>query len=195
MPPKLAKPIILAPGSASFVGLPGGCVRIDELRNIGEKRDQALSMDTLDLSAYGLSVREVWRNAAVSLLYEHAVTLDGEQITASGALAASSGEKTGRSPRDKRIVEHRDSEGDIWWGPVNIKLPEPSFVRLRQQAVAFLNTRDRLYVVDGYAGWDPKCRVKIRVLCARPYHALFMHAMLMRFPAARNWPILASPTT
>ncbi len=35
-------------------------------------------------------------------------------------------------------------------------------------------------VLDGYAGWDPQARFKIRIVCARPYHALFMHNMLIR---------------
>lgn len=37
-----------------------------------------------------------------------------------------------------------------------------------------------MYVVDGYAGWDPLYRVKIRVFCTRVYHALFMRNMLIR---------------
>ena len=36
-----------------------------------------------------------------------------------GALAAYSGPKTGRSPLDKRIVKEESSQGNIWWGPVN----------------------------------------------------------------------------
>lgn len=44
----------------------------------------------------------------------------------------------------------------------------------------YLNTRSRLYVVDGYAGWDPEYRIKVRILCTRAYHALFMHNMLIR---------------
>ena len=36
-------------------------------------------------------------------------------------------------------------------------------------------------VLDGYAGWDPQARFKIRIVCARPYHALFMHNMLIRW--------------
>ena len=44
----------------------------------------------------------------------------------------------------------------------------------------YLNTRDRLYCFDGFAGWDPKYRIKVRVICSRPYHALFMHTMLIR---------------
>ena len=50
----------------------------------------------------------------------------------------------------------------------------------RQRALDYLNTRQRLYCFDGYAGWDPKYRIKVRVICSRPYHALFMHTMLIR---------------
>ena len=37
-------------------------------------------------------------------------------------------------------------------------------------------------MVDGYAGWDEKYRIKVRVICARAYHALFMRNMLIRPP-------------
>jgi ATP-dependent phosphoenolpyruvate carboxykinase len=41
---------------------------------------------------------------------------EGSAITSSGALATSSGAKTGRSPRDKRIVDDPSSTNDVWWG-------------------------------------------------------------------------------
>jgi phosphoenolpyruvate carboxykinase (ATP) len=133
-----------------------------------------------DLTAYGLHVKEIIRNAPPGRLYEEAVLFDRGVITASGALATNSGAKTGRSPKDKRIVDHPDSSGNIWWGPVNIRQSEASFTANRQRAVDYLNTRDRLYVVDGYVGWDVDYRLKTRVICERPYHALFMHNMLIR---------------
>lgn len=37
-----------------------------------------------------------------------------------------------------------------------------------------------LYVVDGYAGWSEEYRLKCRIVCSRPYHALFMKNMLIR---------------
>lgn len=43
-----------------------------------------------------------------------------------------------------------------------------------------MNTRNRIYVVDGYAGWDERYRINVRVVCARAYHALFMRNMLIR---------------
>ena len=48
-------------------------------------------------------------------------------IADSGALIIRSGAKTGRSPLDKRIVDHPDSTANIWWGPVNIRLAEAHF--------------------------------------------------------------------
>merc|ERR1711959_144116 len=85
----------------------------------------------------------------------------------------------GRVPQDKRIGENEASQ-DIWWGPVNIPLEESSWEINRNRAVDYLNTRPRLYVVDGFAGWDPKYRIKVRVVACRAYHALFMRNMLMR---------------
>ena len=50
----------------------------------------------------------------------------------------------------------------------------------RERAVDYLNTRSRIYVVDGFAGWDERYRINVRVVCARAYHALFMRNMLIR---------------
>lgn len=138
-------------------------------------------MQTLDLSTIGITVREVLRNAPEALLYEHAIRFEaGSRICSSGALVAYSGAKTGRSPSDKRIVNHPASSQDIWWGKVNKAMEHSAFVATRERAIDFLNTRERLYVVDGFAGWDPSRRLKIRVVCSRPYHALFMRTMLIR---------------
>jgi phosphoenolpyruvate carboxykinase (ATP) len=134
-----------------------------------------------DLRAYDITVAEVYHNPPPSLLYEHAIRYERDAtIAESGALVAYSGAKTGRSPKDKRVVKHPDSEADIWWGPVNIPLDARSFAINRERAHDYLNTRDRLYCFDGFAGWDPKYRIKVRVICSRPYHALFMHTMLIR---------------
>jgi len=136
---------------------------------------------TFSLAQYDLHVDEILRNAPPALLYEHGLKNEpGTAISASGALIALSGEKTGRSPGDKRIVEEETSRDHVWWGPVNIPIDERSFLINRERAVDFLNTRNRLYVVDGFAGWDPSYRIKVRVITTRAYHALFMHNMLIR---------------
>ena len=138
-------------------------------------------MSTFDLSVHGLNAPMILRNADPSKLYEEAIRFEpGTTISDTGALIAYSGEKTGRSPQDKRLVKHAASAGDIWWGPVNFPLDEVTFAINRERAKDYLNTRDRLYVVDAYAGWDPQYQIKVRVICSRPYHALFMHQMLIR---------------
>jgi phosphoenolpyruvate carboxykinase (ATP) len=138
-------------------------------------------LSDFNLQIHGIRVAHVLRNAAPAKLYKEAVFNDPRTaIASSGALIAYSGDKTGRSPKDRRIIRHAESENDVWWGSVNIPLPHRSFLINRQRAVDFLNTRDRLFVIDGYAGWAPRHRVKVRVICARPYHALFMWNMLIR---------------
>jgi phosphoenolpyruvate carboxykinase (ATP) len=55
-------------------------------------------------------------------LYEEAILNEGAVISSSGALINFSGKKTGRSPKDKRIVYEETSRDHVWWGPVNIKM-------------------------------------------------------------------------
>jgi len=76
--------------------------------------------EPLSLAQYGIDVSDVVRNAPPARLYEEAIQNDkGAAIASSGALMLRSGEKTGRSPSDKRIVETPDVVDDIWWGKVN----------------------------------------------------------------------------
>jgi phosphoenolpyruvate carboxykinase (ATP) len=133
-----------------------------------------------DLSSHGIGNPAVYHNLLPPVLYEHAVKLAGDEIVSSGALATDSGRKTGRSPKDKRVVRNPESEQDIWWGDVNVPLGQASFDKLRSQAIEFLNGCERLYVFDGFAGWEEAYRLKIRTICSLPYHALFMHNMLIR---------------
>lgn len=134
----------------------------------------------VDLRQYGIKVETIYRNLQPPALYEKAICREGTTITSTGALSTLSGEKTGRSPKDKRVMDHPDSHDDIWWGDINIKLSPNTFVINRQRAIDYLNSRSYLYVLDGYAGWDPDHRLKVRVIADRAYHALFMHNMLIR---------------
>jgi phosphoenolpyruvate carboxykinase (ATP) len=174
-------------------------------------------MPTLDLSGSGITVKDIHRNLAPAALYAEAIRRDPNcAIAATGALIAYSGEKTGRSPKDKRIVRHPNSENDVWWGPINIPIDQQTFLINLERAKDYLNTRPKLYIVDAFAGWDPKYRLKVRVVCSRPYHALFMHTMLIRptpdelntfgepdcviynageFPANRHTPGMTSKTS
>ena len=134
----------------------------------------------LDLSSHGIHVGRILRNVSPPRLYEDAMKRENAAVTSTGALINYSGEKTGRSPKDKRIVKSPPSDADIWWGAINMPMTPDDFLESKSRAIDYLNTRDLLYVLDGFAGWDPKNRLKIRVICCRAYHALFMHNMLIR---------------
>ena len=68
-----------------------------------------------------------------------------------------SGSKTGRSPKDKRVRRTPRTVPPIFGGATSIfRSTEQSFIINRQRAIDYLNIRTQIYVVDGYAGWDPQ---------------------------------------
>ncbi len=153
------------------------------------RRFCVVPLDSFALEKHSIFARTVHRNMTPALYYELSIgQLPANPGTApsavsnTGAYAAYSGDKTGRSPSDKRIVAPitPDEDKKIWWSKVNQKLPREVYEIAKERAIDYLNTRDRLYVVDGFAGWDPKYRKTVRVICTRPYHALFMNNMLIR---------------
>ena len=106
----------------------------------GRRGKGFLQMADFNLEHYHITQPLVLRNASPATLYEEALTNEtGSGITSTGALAVISGAKTGRSPDDKRIVNHPDSTENIWWGDVNIKLDEHTFLVNRDRAVDYLN--------------------------------------------------------
>eukprot|EP00898_Chlorokybus_atmophyticus_P009214 jgi/Chlat1/9294/Chrsp99S08501 len=149
-------------------------------QNQSSTSNSVLTAHSMDLSKYGIRCKNVMRNPCAGRLYEDALRYDGASVTSTGALATLSFAKTGRSPKDKRIVDHPESHDDIWWGNVNIPLGDESFQVNKRRACDYLSVCERVYVIDGYGGWDPAYRVKVRVISSRPYHALFMQNMMIR---------------
>src|SRR4029453_18106026 len=93
-------------------------------------------MSDFSLEQHQLSVGEVHHNLAASALYEHAIRHEQDaSIAENGALVAYSGVKTGRSPKDKRVVKDPDSEWNVWWGPVNIPCDAHTLAINRQRAI------------------------------------------------------------
>lgn len=85
-------------------------------------------MEFYSQAGFDMERIQLKRNAPVSMLYEDAIRNEGAIISASGALINFSGKKTGRSPKDKRIVYEETSKDNIWWGSVNIKMDERKIV-------------------------------------------------------------------
>ncbi|RYR42167.1 hypothetical protein Ahy_A08g038631 isoform C [Arachis hypogaea] len=139
-----------------------------------------------NLSPAGKSINPLLRFSISEIgkeLYEQAIKYEkGSFITATGALATLSGAKTGRSPRDKRVVKDESTEHDLWWGKgsPNIEMDEHTFLINRERAVDYLNSLEKVFVNDQFLNWDPEHRIKVRIVSARAYHSLFMHNMCIR---------------
>ena len=119
----------------------------------------------------------VKRNPTIEDLYEDAEKVENITKTSNDALVAYSGDNTGRSPRDKRVVLDNNTDG-IWWGDINIPISRPLFKFYTDFAKKYLNNKNR-YEIDAYAGWDLENRIRIRTICTSPYHALFIRNMLI----------------
>jgi phosphoenolpyruvate carboxykinase (ATP) len=132
-----------------------------------------------DLSSHGINPagRVVW-SPTTALLYEHAVRRGDGRIAEGGPLVVDTGKYTGRSPKDKFVVREPGSEQRIWWEGNN-ELADEDFARLREKVVTFLEGQETVYVVDAFAGADPKHRIAVRVVTDRPYHALFAKTLFI----------------
>jgi phosphoenolpyruvate carboxykinase (ATP) len=134
--------------------------------------------DRGSLAAHGIGdVRgRIFWHPTTSLLYTHALRRGDAQLAEGGPLVVDTGERTGRSPKDKLIVREPGSEERIWWSEVNADIAEPSFERLRAKVAARLGEGD-VYVVDAFAGADPAHRIAVRVVSESPWHALFVKTL------------------
>lgn len=122
---------------------------------------------------------EVYWNLNPSELYEHAI-LRGEAIlTSDHALLVHTGKFTGRSPKDRFIIEQPSIQDEIDWGEVNQPASEEVFNNLFAKVQKYLRDR-RLFVKDAFCGADTKNRLNVRVVSEVAYHALFTHNMFIR---------------
>lgn len=79
-----------------------------------------------------------------------------------------------------KIVSDGETAPSIAWNGFNSPIDDMTFTLTEQLAIEYLNHKGNCIVVDGYAGWDPASRLKVRTFCSRSYHALFMHNMLIK---------------
>jgi phosphoenolpyruvate carboxykinase (ATP) len=120
----------------------------------------------------------VWANLSAAALTEHAVRRGEAQLTDLGAVAALTGKRTGRSPRDKFTVKDAGVADLVDWTANQPMAPE-TFNQLRDLVRAYLQNR-ALYVFDGFAGADPSHRLSIRVVTEKAWHSLFARCLFLR---------------
>jgi phosphoenolpyruvate carboxykinase (ATP) len=101
------------------------------------------------------------------------------QMTSTGAISVNTGEFTGRSPKDRFIVEDEITKDAVWWGNVNLKFDAAKFDALLEKVTAYLTDKE-IYVRDAYACADAKYRMNLRVVTETPWSNMFAYNMFLR---------------
>ena len=140
-----------------------------------------LAVRQMTLERFGLThLGAVHENLPAPRLVEAAVRRREGMISNSGALVAKTGKRTGRSPKDRFIVENAVTRDTVAWGNVNKPFSSAAFEELLDEAGSYLENLDELYVVDAYAGADPRYRLNVQVVCEFAWQALFARQLFRR---------------
>src|SRR5690606_15765144 len=111
-------------------------------------------------------------------LVEQAIQRGEGQLTAWGAFVAITAPHTGRSPKDKFVIEEPGTADRIWVER-NPRLDPDAFDRLHADVRAYLDARE-VFVQDLFGGADPAYRLPVRVVTPNAWHALFVRNMFVR---------------
>lgn len=137
-------------------------------------------METYGLEKLGiLNPTEVHRNLSPALLVEAALRRGEGVLSDKGALTVTTGKYTGRSPKDKFIVDTPGVHDDIAWGSVNVPITKEKFDAIKNKLAAYLQNRE-IFIFDGFAGADPACTKKFRIVNELASENLFIHQLLIR---------------
>ena len=117
-------------------------------------------------------------NLEAPRLYEEALQRGEAQLARGGALVATTGSHTGRSPKDKYVVRDAGTENEIWWDN-NGSITPDQFATLLGDFRAHARGKE-LFAQDLYGGADPAHRVRARVYTEFAWHSLFIRNLLIR---------------
>jgi len=138
-------------------------------------------------------------NLSPAELVEQAILRGEGELTNTGALAADTGEFTGRSPKDKFVVYDDNTKDSVWWGDVNNRFEGEKFDQLLDKVIAHYEGKE-VFVRDAYACADNDYRLNIKVINETAYQNLFANNLFLR-PSAEelktqqhDWLIMAAPS-
>jgi len=120
-----------------------------------------------------------WNLDNLSLI-ELAVSRQEGFLTVDGALVTETGKRTGRSPKDKFIVNEPTTSQDVNWGDINISTEKEVFDRLKKQVLEYLAQREELFIQDLYCGAEETEALSIRVINESAWHSAFARNMFVR---------------
>jgi phosphoenolpyruvate carboxykinase (ATP) len=149
---------------------------------------------TISLEKYGIKdVVEIIYNPSYEYLYDEELSselkgFEKGQLTELGAVNVMTGIYTGRSPKDKYIVEDAVTKDTIWWTSdkaVNDNKPisQDTWSALKETTVSQLSGK-KLFVVDAFCGANENTRLKVRFIMEVAWQAHFVKNMFIQPTAA-----------
>ncbi len=133
---------------------------------------------TNPLADLGIKTATIHLNPGVDALYADAIRL-GEGVQAACGPLTVRTNKTGRSPKDRFIVEDDLTRDRVWWGGFNTPISPVVFDRLLDKMTRHAEGKE-LFVQQVYAGTDPRYRIGCRMVTEMAYHSLFIRNMFVR---------------
>ncbi|MEM7522667.1 MAG: phosphoenolpyruvate carboxykinase (ATP), partial [Pseudomonadota bacterium] len=131
------------------------------------------------LEAMGASgLAAVHYNLRDAGLVQEAIARGEGELGEGGAFLTTTGKHTGRSPKDKFVVDEPSVKDGIWWEN-NPPMAPAAFNRLKDDMLAHMAGRE-YFVQDLYGGADPAHRLNVRVVTELAWHGLFIRHLLRR---------------
>lgn len=122
---------------------------------------------------HGFAHSTLHRNLSTAQLVEHAIQRGEGWLSDHGAFIAHTGAHTGRSARDKFVVRGPIHGPDIWWAsPYQRELEGAQFEALHRDILEHFQHQDA-FVLDAYAGADPRYRLPVRIITEHAWHNHF----------------------
>nr|WP_155889416.1 phosphoenolpyruvate carboxykinase [Cucumibacter marinus] len=126
----------------------------------------------------GRNAGSFYANDIAARLVYFSIQRGETEFTAHGAVVATTGEHTGRSAKDKFIVDDENTHDKVWWD--NAKAMTPAdFDTLLADMTEFLKGED-IFLQQLYAGADTEHRFNVEVYSPSAWHALFIRNLLIR---------------
>lgn len=140
-----------------------------------------------DLEKLGIKGNyEVVYNPSYEELYQAEVSPENQgfekaELTESGAVSVKTGIFTGRSPKDRYIVQDDVTKDTIFWdGKVNLPTTPEIFQSCKELVLNQLSTAKKIYVVDAFCGTNADTRLKVRFIVEVAWQAHFVTNMFIR---------------
>ncbi len=147
-------------------------------------------MADIDLTKYGITgATEIIHNPSYEYLFEEEMKpeltgYDKGQITELDAVNVMTGVFTGRSPKDKFIVEDENSKGTVWWTSEeypndNHRASKATWDAVKKLAQEELSNK-KLYIVDAFCGANKDTRMAVRFIMEVAWQAHFIRNMFIK---------------